>query len=832
MKKRILTLILALVMLISAVPFSMTVYGEGTEQITVYFSLCKYGEIVSDKNGDPLANAEITLSGKESYNLNDVFYAAHAAYHEDGADGYESSNGEWGLSVDKLWGDTSFNFGYQVNGGTETVYGLDHTVENGDYVDAAIYKNFYPDTEGYATFDTNKIDLCTDEVLELTLSYVSGYDESYNMIFSPCDNATIVINGTETEIKTDENGKAEISLCESGKYIISAKKTKILNETTVPAITAPICVADVEMRPTDRIIHNIAKKYTNSNLIDAGVNLAWILADMAVYEELFPDADNILTQQQKDSYFQEIVKNAQESTTPGNMAKAIIALRALGYDAKNVYTKDFKTLDIPEKLTSLIDSEDTAVTNIYTLPYVIIALSQGENYATNEQMEYLINSVVSSKELWQSTSDGTDALTPIILALAPYYNTSAEIKDIIDETVEILKSEQREDGLIDGYEGYESASTGLAICALSSIGIDSNQTKNGENSLIDGLMSTADEDLSAFANAFATEQGFRGLLSLKLLEQNKRMYDFFDYPMNEANASWSEKCPVIFSTSPENTTVIIEGKTEKEKNCFDLEEGIYTYSATCSGYMSSTGTVEITAEDVLNRTATTVNVFLSAIYSGGGMSSSSFPAKEDKEESAEDKKPEETIKNSFTEETFPDVKEDDWYYDSVKYAYENSLFNGTENGFEPNASMTRAMLVTVLYRLESPEKITEENPFSDISGDEWYSEGVVWAAENNIINGVSENEFAPDSPITREQLALIMYRYALLKGDNVSEYDETDILSYEDFNEISEYAKTAMKYVNGAGILKGRTGNLLTPKGGASRAEVATILMRFIEMKR
>ena len=178
---------------------------------------------------------------------------------------------------------------------------------------------------------------------------------------------------------------------------------------------------------------------------------------------------------------------------------------------------------------------------------------------------------------------------------------------------------------------------------------------------------------------------------------------------------------------------------------------------------------------------------------------------------------------------FADVSRDDWYYDAVKYVYNKELFKGTEAGFSPERTMTRAMLVTVLYRTAPANETAYKNPFKDVAGDSWYTEGILWASENGLVKGISEDSFAPDSGITREQLAIILYRYASAFGydtDMVGEYD-----SYIDAGTVSDYAKEAMRYAIGAGILKGSDG-YLDPKREATRAEVATMLMRFLEGNR
>ena len=831
--KKFLSMFLVVLLIVCSAP----VYAEeSTENISVYVSVSKYGEIVKDKNNKEMACVNLELNGKTAYNLDDVFVALHNVYYADGSEGYGSSRGNWGLSIDKLWGDTSYNFGYQINrnGNTETVMGLSHTVKDGDYIDAFIYKNAYPATESYSKFNIAKIESVCGESFELTLTY----DDNWDNIFSPCEGATITINGAETEFVTDENGKAEIVIENIGTSIISAKKTKTLNEETgavitVPAITAPVCIAEIKQKPVIEIMHNIAGQYAQSNLVDAGGNLPWIVADMIVYENIFEESENVLSDTQKETATSEIVKFTKEATTPGDLAKSILALRALGYDARKVYTKDFEKIDVVSKLTALIDAGDEGVTNIYTLPYVIIALSQAEDYATDLQMETLINAAISSKDSWQDVTYGTDAMTPMILALSFYSgenDENNEIQTLLAESLEIIKQEQREDGLIDGFEGYESASTGLAICALSAMEIDASEIVKGEKSLIDGLLSTANEEKNGFSNAFATEQGLRGLLAwqLNLLDTGKIMYDFSDFPMNEANVSGADYSPVIFNVTPSYADVVIENAKEISNNCFDLNAGTYTYTISAADYNTTSGIVEITSDDAQERIKKTITVSLTRIYYGGGGGGSII--KDDTKPTEEDEEIEETEETEeikMTEETFSDVRGEDWYYSAVKYVYENSLFNGTENGFEPNTAMSRAMLVTVLHRLAGQEEASEEIKFHDVPENEWYTESVTWAAKNSIVNGVTDTDFNPNANITREQLAVIIYRYAVFAGLDVSESEKVSLEAYSDCDKVSDYAIKAVKYAVASGIITGKSKDTLAVNEGATRAEVATILMRF-----
>lgn len=184
-------------------------------------------------------------------------------------------------------------------------------------------------------------------------------------------------------------------------------------------------------------------------------------------------------------------------------------------------------------------------------------------------------------------------------------------------------------------------------------------------------------------------------------------------------------------------------------------------------------------------------------------------------------------KNPFT-----DVRETDWYYKSVEYAHNNGLMNGvSESLFGPNSEVTRAMFVTVLYRIENqPEAGTAS--FTDVESGSYYEKAVAWGFENNIVNGVSDTEFAPHNRITREQMAAMMYRYAQFKGIDTSVGENTNILSYEDFDAISEYAISAIQWVCGAGIMNGETESTFNPKNISTRAQAATVFMRVIKLNK
>ncbi len=182
------------------------------------------------------------------------------------------------------------------------------------------------------------------------------------------------------------------------------------------------------------------------------------------------------------------------------------------------------------------------------------------------------------------------------------------------------------------------------------------------------------------------------------------------------------------------------------------------------------------------------------------------------------------------DDLFTDVPYGTWYYDSVEACAEMELFNGTSPAkFSPNKPMTRAMLVTVLWRLDGEKAPTEKADFADVPSDSWFADAVAWASENGIVNGVGKGNFNPNGNVTREQMATILRRYAESKGLDISK--EADLSSYPDADQISDYATAAMAWANGTGLINGNKidGTIfLQPKGNATRAQVAAILIRYI----
>ena len=188
--------------------------------------------------------------------------------------------------------------------------------------------------------------------------------------------------------------------------------------------------------------------------------------------------------------------------------------------------------------------------------------------------------------------------------------------------------------------------------------------------------------------------------------------------------------------------------------------------------------------------------------------------------------------NGCPSKAYVDVPDEShWAHVGIDFVLKAGLFYGTsETTFDPDATMTRAMLVTVLYRLEGKPATDAENPFKDVADGKWYTDAVIWAAANGIVNGVEADIFDPDGEITREQMAAILYRYTKFKGLTLNDGDYAE--EYPDIDKVSPYAAEAMRWANAEGLINGMGSGdtvILAPQGNATRAQVAAIFMRFVQ---
>jgi len=261
----------------------------------------------------------------------------------------------------------------------------------------------------------------------------------------------------------------------------------------------------------------------------------------------------------------------------------------------------------------------------------------------------------------------------------------------------------------------------------------------------------------------------------------------------------------------------------------NLETGVVTRPPSGSGNMD----VTIVAT-IMNASALRFKIFdLTVLEAPSDVivnvsdKGNSNPPPEPKPEEIAEPEPAVPLAEGWTN-PYDDVADPGWFYDAVQFVTESGLMNGTGDGkFSPSVIVSRAMLVTVLYRLEGGPAVSGETPFADVKSGEWYSDAILWAGENDIVVGYSDGTFGLNDPVTREQAVAIIYRYAISKDLDVS--PSSDLSRFSDVGDISDWALDAMKWAIAEGIIQGRTATTAAPQGTSTRAEVAMIFKRFIE---
>ncbi len=176
---------------------------------------------------------------------------------------------------------------------------------------------------------------------------------------------------------------------------------------------------------------------------------------------------------------------------------------------------------------------------------------------------------------------------------------------------------------------------------------------------------------------------------------------------------------------------------------------------------------------------------------------------------------------------FTDVAKGAWYYDAIKAMYDKGLMNGeSETKFMPNNKLSRAMLVTILYRMQNEPNVSTNALFNDVANGQWYTKAVAWASANNVVNGVGEGKFAPNDSVTRQEMAAMLYRYAKATGMDTTA--TASLNGFKDSAKVANWATDAMKWAVGSGLMKGNDDNTINPMGTATRAEVATVIIRLL----
>ncbi len=777
--KKLLSLLLALILLVSALPVIATAEDSS---ITVYVTASKQGEFLRTTEENPTVLLPVVLEGEESYDLDDVFSVFHDQYAPEGCTYVSEETAQWGLGITQFWGNTDGNYGYWRN--SAMAWGLSDSVADGDRVDATIYESssYF---ESFATFDNTTVQAETNETISLTLSQ-AGFDDAWNEVLAPCEGAIITINGEETEVSTDEVGFVELSFNEPGTYLVSAIKETVLDDETYTAITPPYCIVTVTDPQSLTVMHNIAQKYSGEALTEDG-NMIWFLCDLQMYGELYPEAAVTLPEETLQVCLDYIVADAKETASTSQMAKSILSLRAMGYDPTNITASDGEIFNLVERLTAKIDENSSDIQNVYALPYILLALTQDESYATDEQLNALLSIVIEKKAEWQNDTWGVDAMAAMLMAL-PYFTETEGIPELIDESVALITESQGDNGAVGN-----AASTGLAIAGLSSTGADVTAICQNEMTPIDGLMNYKNETDDGFlpnTNSFSTEQGFRGLVAwqYKLAFPEKYVYDFSQCPKNPAISTPDE------ITEPEATPEPTATPTPTATPAPNYGGG--------GSYQKPTPTPTATPE----------------------------PKDSEKETVISRRNPAVKMPKTGENKAFSDILTHQ-HRSQIEALAKRGIINGkTADTYCPEDTMTRAEFAALVTRALGLTT-TQSTPFTDVFKEDWYFDAINTAFHFGIIKGISETEFHPNGTVSRQEAAVMICRAAMLCGldTKLKEEDVKNTLStFPDMQASALWAQNELAFCYQHDILTSEV-TLINPTEAVNRGEIASILYNLLE---
>lgn len=640
---------------------------------------------------------------------------------------------------------------------------------------------------------------------------------------------------------------------------------------TSPAYTVTLTVVTA----TDQVMHNIAARYVRDGFTD-DPNWPWIAADLAAYAKAFPETENRMTAAQKQAILDAAIRLGDSSGSPADLAKAIIVLRSLGYDARKVITEDNRALDVVKKLTDLVDAKAGSVSGTYTLPYVLMGLQQGEGYVTDAQLDWMLEEAIKGKDGdwgWLNTSWGPDGATPMVLALQPYCGRD-EVQAAVDEGFDAIAGTQAENGSLN----TNDCSTGLGMAAYAAFG-QSGPEKDGKT-MADGLMTYVTNTLDGFYgwgtpeknDPWGTEQGFRGLVAQAL---GGRIYDFAAMPAETAWATSATGAVVTFRVVPADAAVEVkqgdEVQTADAAGLYYLGEGTYTYTVSKSGYETETGSFTVTGEEAAAHAAKTISASLSLTpapdaktikvtvkvvthdedacggkytYKSNASAFKTVLAKETVTLKA-GQTVYEALEKTLDANEIPYTEKSFGYIDSIggisefdhgsprsgwMFMVDGVVVETNCRDQKLRSDSTVIWFFTDDYTNEkgsekwsggsSAVKPVETLKFTDVAEDDYYYDAVKWAVEQGITDGVTETAFAPASGCTRAQMVTFLWRAA------GSPEPSGKTIAFTDVAQDAYYAK-ALAWAVENGITSGITADSFAPNAACTRAQMAAFLYRF-----
>lgn len=771
--------------------------------------------------------------------LNDAFITAHAQHSYNGVSDFMTESSSYGPFITKLWGEQTSNVAYMVNDAIS--YSLLTELNKNDNITAY----FYRDTESYSDIYTY-IEGSTTITAGNKTEYVLKGIVSSGEIFAK--GATIEIldkQGSKiSEATADDNGKFEVVVENAGEYILEAKghasyigkvwDTTINDYCSKEFESAPVVVSRFNVTALPYVEKTVYVTIATKNgefAVDKNGNDMWRVPVTVIDNPIAPDGvitiSEILIAAHEQYHLNKATALVMEESKYGafitrlwdenNGGNCLYYFNDVAMDGTGKKTGtngrewDDKLLDTVVETNDTftiysLQATDYTKSDLYTYFY-----PASESVTVGEEKTFTLKSVAGYGNNSVETS-----------YVKVYDSTGEELADLAtqvakDGTFKITFAEEGNYTIDVRTNGANYISPSRCIVEVKKSDLTGGDNISSSDSITVYFTLLGDKKHGTPTGSADTHTKKKGNLET-WIPKTKITLDKGSCVIDAVEKAL--KLEGIKYTNENNYISEIKGLAEFDNGSVSgwmyMLNGEYPTKAINEQKLSTGDTIILHYTDDYTAEKTG--------YSGGTSSRRPTGSKDDKTE----KTPEEN-EYVFSDDTYSDVKSNDWYYEAVKYVYENNLMQGTDKGFEPNDNMTRAMLITVLWRLEDEPVVDYHMNFDDVKSDDWNTEAVRWAASENIIFGIGNNLFGTNDEITREQLATILYRYAHKKSIAKEADINSSINHYKDSVKVSAYAFSAMEWAVDFGLIKGKTEATICPSDSATRAETATILMRFCE---
>lgn len=765
--------------------------------------------------------ADLNHDGK--YSIDEVLYAAHDEYYTGGAEaGYARvwNNTYQSWSIEKLWGvENGGSYGYRVNDSDRdssgNYYGLSSAMTSTDYLTAYAYTDAAGYSDVYTAFTSPVATATAGSPKTLTLmGYTYDYT-AWSYVSVPYAGASVRYSsdGGNTWIdtgSTNSSGQISIAFPSAGTYIVEASYPGVYDSgssayTTAPTVTALCTVTVSAYVPPISSNINVTFRLIGAEMAKNDVDLS-SASYMPKYSTWIATKSYTLS----------------SNSTVGDLFEKALSDAALSYTGldKNYIS----TITAPSTLGGYPLSE---FTNGTCSGWMYTVNGRHPNYGLNDWKLSDGDVVVWHyvNDYRHEVEDWFDALEYPSLGDGTYWNDWLAVPDINPPS---------------GGNGDTTAS-GSMIKPTSTVSGDAANAVITNEQVTDAI-AAAEESGESAITILPTDTGNAKEVNVTIpkaaaqsIVDDSNVTLVVETTVGTASIPSNTLASIISQATGSTITITIEQKTAADvtdKTVDTTGAVIIEVTVTSNGKeITSFGGKPLTVSIPVDSTFTEDESYKVIVISGDG-STETLTGKCVKVDGKLYVEVAVTHLSTFAVTTrkampFTDVN-NHWALDGIQYAYDNDLMNGVGNDkFDPDGTLNRAMLITILYRLEGEPAVTAPNPFTDVASGQWYTNAVVWASENSIVNGYGGRLFGPTDNITREQMAAMLLRYS-----NYKKYDVTkanDLASYTDAADISPWALSAMKWANAEGLINGRTATTIVSGGNATRAEAATILMRYME---